>query len=150
MYKLLSIFLFIQCLSAIPGSAIAQEGSVKSFALLVHDYDEAIEFYTEKLGFELISDQKFGENMRWVSLKMAGSDIQISLGKASEEDAPYVGKQGGISYPFFVITAKDVQQVYEKMSARGVQFINPPEQRPWGLGALLEDLYGNKIYLQTE
>ena len=123
---------------------------LKSFTLLVNDYDEAIEFYVSALGFELVSDQKYGENMRWVSLKAPESDIQITLGEVSEEDKEYVGKQSGNSYPLMVLTVKDVLKTFESYSSKGVTFIDEPSQRPWGLGALFEDLYGNKIYLQTE
>ena len=126
------------------------KSSIKSFALLVKDYDETIEFYTKKLNFELVTDQKYGESMRWVSLKAPNSEIQLTLGKASEEDVKYVGKQMGESYPIFVMTVKDVQKIYEIYTSNGVNFIDKPTKKPWGLGAVFEDLYGNKIYLQSE
>jgi|AntRauTorckE6833_2_1112554.scaffolds.fasta_scaffold120108_1 predicted enzyme related to lactoylglutathione lyase len=126
------------------------KSGIKSFALLVNDYDETIEFYTKKLGFDLVTDQKYGENMRWVSLKAANSEIQITLGKASEEDSKYVGKQMGENYPIFVMTVKDVQNTYEIYTSKGVNFIDKPTKKPWGIGAVFENLYGNKIYLQTE
>ncbi|CAM4357077.1 VOC family protein [Gillisia hiemivivida] len=126
------------------------KSGIKSFALLVNDYDETIEFYTAKLGFDLVTDQKYGENMRWVSIKAPNSEIQLTLGKASEEDRKYVGKQMGENYPFCVMTVKDVQKTYEIYTSKGVNFIDKPTKKPWGIGAVFEDLYGNKIYLQTE
>jgi predicted enzyme related to lactoylglutathione lyase len=128
----------------------SSKSGIKSFSLLVKDYDETINFYTKKLGFDLVTDQKYGENMRWVSLKAPNSEIQITLGKASNEDQIYVGKQMGENYPIFVLTVKDVQKTYEIYISKGVNFIDKPTKKPWGIGAVLEDLYGNKIYLQTE
>lgn len=147
----LIIFLLLLSSNIVRGQAQQAQGkSVKSFALLVHDYDEAIEFYTKKLGFNLLSDQEYGENMRWVSLGLGESEIQITLGKAAEEEKQFVGKQAGLNYPFFVIVVKDVDKVYDEIKSKGVNFTQKPTQRPWGLGAVFEDLYGNKIYLQEE
>jgi catechol 2,3-dioxygenase-like lactoylglutathione lyase family enzyme len=117
---------------------------------LVNDYDETIKFYTNKLGLESVTDQKYGENMRWVSLKVLNNEIQITLGKASEEGSNYVGKQMGKNYPIFVMTVKDEQNTYEIYTYKGVNFIDKPTKTPWGISAVFEYLYGNKIYLQTE
>lgn len=146
-YTLIFVLLFLTS-NIVKGQA--QEKNIKSFALLVHDYDEAIEFYTKKLEFNLLSDQKYGENMRWVSLGLKGSEIQITLGEAAEEEKQFVGKQAGLNYPFFVMAVKDVEKVYNEFLSKGVKFIQKPTQRPWGLGAVFEDLYGNKIYLQSK
>jgi len=88
--------------------------------------------------------------MRWVSLKAPNSETQLTLGKAFENDKKYVGKQMGENYPIFVMTVQDVQKAYEDYSSNGVNFVEKPTKKPWGLGAVFEDLYGNKIYLQTE
>ena len=149
LYSFLTIILLIFPALLPAQNTDSDNKAIQSFALLVRDYDETIQFYTEKLGFELVSDQKYGENMRWVSLKLPGSEIQVTLGKAGESDKQYVGKQAGSNYPLFVMVVDDVEKMYETYQARGVHFTQEPTQRPWGLGAVLEDLYGNKIYLQS-
>lgn len=123
--------------------------SIKSFTLLVKDYDEAIDFYVSKLQFELISDINYGDKKRWVSIKAPNSDIQLILSKVGTEEYEFVGRQSGTDYPLFVLGAKDVVSTYNKYVGKGVKFLKKPSQEPWGLGALFEDLYGNKIYLQS-
>ena len=148
---LLTVLIFFLALTISKAQANeATKSSIKSFSLLVEDYDEAIEFYTKKLDFDLVTDQKFGANMRWVSLKAPNSEIQMTLGKASGEERKYIGKQMGENYPIFVMTVKDVQKTYETYTSQGVNFLDKPTKKPWGIGAVFEDLYGNKIYLQTE
>jgi catechol 2,3-dioxygenase-like lactoylglutathione lyase family enzyme len=116
--------------------------------LLVKDYDEALAFYTEKLGFEIAMDRSFGENQRWVSIKLPNSALELSLGLASAaEDLETVGRQGG-QFPFFVIHSPDFENSYQQYLSKEVEFLGQPQKNPWGTTATFKDLYGNIILLR--
>ncbi|MBX2963325.1 MAG: VOC family protein [Cyclobacteriaceae bacterium] len=136
----------------LPFISFAQEQSIKTdinvVCLLVKDYDETIQFYTKKLGFEVSMDRKFGESQRWVSIKLSNSPLELSLGLVNKkEDAILVGKQGG-EFPFFVITTSNFDETYQNLVSNGVLFIDKPKKNPWGTTAIFTDLYGNQILLR--
>jgi catechol 2,3-dioxygenase-like lactoylglutathione lyase family enzyme len=116
----------------------------------VEDQDAAIEFYTRKLGFVLAEDVPFGPQ-RWVTLRLPDDDVvSLTLNLAvSDGDRALGGKQGG-SQPFFGIVTDDCMGEYQRMKQAGVQFHGEPQVLPYGTGVTLEDLYGNKIYLNEE
>ena len=119
-------------------------------SLLVKDYDQTIEFYTKKLGFVVAEDLPFGEK-RWVTLKLPDNrESVLALGLAeTNEDLALVGRQGG-STPFFGILTDDCLGEYNRMKNLGVRFHSEPRVEPYGTGVTLEDLYGNKIYMNQE
>jgi catechol 2,3-dioxygenase-like lactoylglutathione lyase family enzyme len=119
-------------------------------SLLVKDYDAAIQFYSQKLGFEVVEDAAFGDE-RWVTLSLPNNrDVAIALHVAkSSDDQALVGKQGG-SFPLFGFETEDCLGDYQRMKALGVVFQGEPQAEAWGTGVLLEDLYGNKIYINQE
>jgi catechol 2,3-dioxygenase-like lactoylglutathione lyase family enzyme len=123
---------------------------IKIFSLLVTDYDDAIEFYSEKLGFELLEDKAFGDS-RWVTLALPNQkDVTIALELAkSDEDRALVGKQGG-SFALLGLDTADCLGDYDRMKSLGVTFQGEPQSGPWGTGVLFEDLYGNKIFVSQE
>lgn len=123
---------------------------ISLLAVYVKDYDAAIEFYTRKLGFLLAEDVPFGPK-RWVTVRLPEDDLlTIALNLAeTDEDRALVGKQGG-SQPFFGIVTDDCVADYRRMKDAGVTFHGEPQVQPWGTGVTLEDLYGNKIYLNQE
>jgi catechol 2,3-dioxygenase-like lactoylglutathione lyase family enzyme len=118
--------------------------------LLVKNQDAAIEFYTGKLGFVVMEDVPFGPK-RWVTLRLPDDDVlSIALNPAeSETDLALVGKQAG-SQPLFSMVTDDCLREYRRMKDAGVTFHGEPHVQPYGTGVLLEDLYGNKIYLNQE
>jgi catechol 2,3-dioxygenase-like lactoylglutathione lyase family enzyme len=118
--------------------------------LLVKNQDSAIEFYTRKLGFVVVEDVPFGPK-RWVTVRLPDDPLlSIALNLAeSDGDAALVGKQAG-SQPLFSIVTDDCLREYRRMKAGGVHFHGEPQVQPYGTGVLLEDLYGNKIYLNQE
>jgi catechol 2,3-dioxygenase-like lactoylglutathione lyase family enzyme len=123
---------------------------VKLIGLLVKDFDAAIQFYSQTLGFEIVEDAPFGED-RWVTLSLPndrGLSISLQLAKA-DEDKALVGRQAG-SFPLLGLDTLDCQGDYNRMNALGVKFHGQPESGPWGIGVLLEDLYGNKIFMSQE
>jgi catechol 2,3-dioxygenase-like lactoylglutathione lyase family enzyme len=119
-------------------------------SLLVNDYDEAIQFYTHKLGFEVVEDEAFGDD-RWVTLSLPNNrDVALALHVAeTSDDQALVGKQGGHS-PFLAFATTDCLSDYNRMKALGLTFQGEPQVNPWGTGVSFEDLYGNQMYLNQE
>ena len=118
--------------------------------VIVKDYDAAVEFYTQKLGFEVAEDAAFGEQ-RWITLKLhktPHSALNLALAKSKDDEA-LVGKQGG-SFPLLGLGTDDCLGEYRRMKDLGVTFHGEPTAGPWGTGVLLEDLYGNKIFMSQE
>ena len=119
-------------------------------SLLVKDYDEAISFYSGKLGFVVVEDVPMGPD-RWVTIALPnGHETVFALHVAKgDSDVALVGKQGG-SFPFLGITTDNCLSDYKRLKALGVKFQGEPQVRPYGTGVMLEDLYGNKIFLNQE
>ncbi|MEO6406232.1 MAG: VOC family protein [Ferruginibacter sp.] len=112
--------------------------------LLVNDYDEAIEFYTKKLGFILLEDTVLSETKRWVLIgpdKVEG--CKLLLAKASgETQEKAVGNQSGGRVFLFMYT-DDLERDYKDYTANGVEFARHPVQEAWGKVAVFKDLYDN-------
>jgi catechol 2,3-dioxygenase-like lactoylglutathione lyase family enzyme len=115
--------------------------------ILVKDQDEALKFYTEKLGFKVHTDAPC-EFMRWLTICPQNNDkMEFCLMKAeSPEQIAQVGKQVA-GYGLGVLTTDDCRKDYEILKARGVEFLDEPKDEPWGIGVMLKDLYGNTFYL---
>ncbi|NRF12649.1 VOC family protein [Vibrio coralliilyticus] len=114
-------------------------------ALVVDDYDEAIEFYTERLGFELIEDTNLGSGKRWVLVSPPGSDGScLLLAKASnEEQLSRVGNQTG-GRVFLFLHTDDFWRDYKDMQKNGIEFCEEPRVEEYGTVVVFKDLYGNK------
>ena len=117
---------------------------IAHIALVVKDYDEAIKFYTEKLGFILVEDSRLSETKRWVMVKPAGEgQCCLLLAKAaSEEQSSRVGNQTGGRVFLFLYT-DDFWRDYNNMLSQKINFVRPPVTEPYGTVAVFEDLYGN-------
>jgi catechol 2,3-dioxygenase-like lactoylglutathione lyase family enzyme len=118
--------------------------------LLVSSQDEALEFYTKKLGFEVAEDRTMGD-YRWLLVRLADNKefcIDLGAAKTSEQKA-LVGRQAA-DLPLFSIETDDCMSEYTALKERGVQFEGEPEVQPYGTGVLMEDLYGNKIYINQD
>lgn len=113
-------------------------------SLLVADYDEAIEFYTKKLGFELKEDSKQGDK-RWVVVSPRGSSHgALLLAKASKaEQQALIGGQGAGRVWLFLQT-DDFWADYQRMLDAGVQFLEQPREEVYATVVVFQDLYGNK------
>lgn len=119
--------------------------SIVHITLVVRDYDEAIEFYTKKLQFELIEDTYQPEqDKRWVVVSPPGSQgVTILLAKASKpEQIPYIGNQSG-GRVFLFLKTDDFWRDYNRMQSIGINFIRKPKEADYGIVAVFEDLYGN-------
>ncbi len=120
--------------------------SVAHVALVVRDYDEAIAFYTQKLGFTLVEDTYQPEqDKRWVVVVPAGSSgTTLLLARASTpEQAQFIGNQAG-GRVFLFLSTDDFWRDYNRMTAAGVRFVRPPNVAAYGTVAVFEDLYGNR------
>jgi catechol 2,3-dioxygenase-like lactoylglutathione lyase family enzyme len=118
---------------------------IAHIALVVKDYDEAIEFYTHKLEFQLIEDSPLDETKRWVLMAPKGAkECCLLLVKASNElQTSSIGNQTGGRVGFFLFT-DDFWRDYHQMLERQVNFIRAPTTFAYGTVAVFEDLYGNK------
>jgi catechol 2,3-dioxygenase-like lactoylglutathione lyase family enzyme len=120
--------------------------SIAHVALVVRDYDEAIAFFTEKLRFVLVEDQyQPAQDKRWVIVAPPGSTgTTLLLARASsQEQEPFIGNQAG-GRVFLFLSTDDFWRDYREMSDRGVRFVRPPSEQPYGWVAVFEDLYGNR------
>jgi catechol 2,3-dioxygenase-like lactoylglutathione lyase family enzyme len=117
---------------------------IAHLALVVKDYDEAIQWYTETLGFELVEDTRLSETKRWVLVAPKGEGYcKILLAKAAnEEQASRIGNQAG-GRVFLFLHTDDFWRDYERLLEKNVRFIRPPAAEPYGTVAVFEDLYGN-------
>ncbi|MFZ1706181.1 MAG: VOC family protein [Saprospiraceae bacterium] len=114
------------------------------FTIVVLDYDEAIEFYTEKLNFELLEDTIVSPEKRWVRIAPPGSSgCNLLLAKAkNEQEKAAVGNQTGGRVGFFLHT-DDVHRDYLNLKFKGVRIVREPVAEPFGNVLVFADLYGN-------
>lgn len=116
--------------------------------LLVRDYDEAIEFYTQRLGFVKQTDDNWGEGFRFVVLTPTQQpDFQLIVTLATDQDLQnLVGRQAGY-HQFFALQVSDCAVAYAQLKANGIDFISEPREMMYGTEASFRDLYGNIIGL---
>jgi catechol 2,3-dioxygenase-like lactoylglutathione lyase family enzyme len=112
--------------------------------LLVRDYDDALEWYRDRAGFELVEDTDRGDGTRWVVIRPSGSDgTHVLLARANTpEQLARVGDPGVGRVMHFLAT-DDFATDHERMLAAGVPFREEPRHEPYGSVAVFEDLYGN-------
>ncbi|WP_351222877.1 VOC family protein [Streptomyces sp. NPDC002133] len=123
--------------------------------LVVRDYDEAIAFYRDALGFTLVEDTDRGDGSRWVVVRPgngsgsdgggaggSGTDLLLARAKDDEQLAS-VGAQTGGRVGFFLHT-DDFARDHARMTAAGVRFLEAPRHEPYGTVVVFEDLYGNR------
>jgi len=119
--------------------------SIIHVALVVRDYDEAIDFYTKKLHFTLVEDTYIPEqDKRWVMIAPPGSKgTTLLLARSSRpEQEASIGKQTG-GRVFLFLSTDDFWRDYKEMVSLGIQFVREPKEEPYGTVAVFEDLYGN-------
>ena len=119
--------------------------SIAHVALVVRDYDEAIEFYTKRLHFTLVEDTYQPEqDKRWVVVAPPGSTgTTLLLARASKsEQEAFIGNQSG-GRVFLFLNTDDFWRDYEEMISKGIKFVREPQKADYGMVAVFEDLYGN-------
>jgi predicted enzyme related to lactoylglutathione lyase len=130
---------------------------ISTAQLWVHDQDEALKFYTEKVGMEVRSDVTVPElgNFRWLTVAPPGqSDVAIVLMAIpgppvfDSETAEQIGTLMAKGYAGTIfLTTEDCQASYDELQQRGVEFVEPPETRPYGIDSAFRDPSGNNIRL---
>ena len=117
---------------------------ISHIALIVDDYDKAIDFYTSKLHFNLIEDTVLTKEKRWVLVAPKGSgECCLLLAKASSaEQESRIGNQTG-GRVFLFLNTDDFQRDYQNLLDNGVPIIREPVKETWGMVAVFSDLYGN-------
>jgi len=105
-------------------------------ALPVKDQSRALDFYTQKVGLRVFTDQTMGE-MRWIELKIPGAETMLVL-HHKPAHAPS-------DEPALAFAADDVQATYDELRAKGVEFTQPPKKEHWGEHAIFKDSEGNLI-----
>ncbi len=118
---------------------------IAQVALLVHDYDEAIRFFTQALDFELLEDAPRPEGRRWVRVGPGGGNgTALLLARAATpEQRGAVGNQTG-GRVFMFLATDDFDRDYARMKAHGVRFTEEPRHEEYGMVVVFLDLYGNK------
>jgi len=117
---------------------------IAHISLVVKEYDEAIKFYVEKLGFVLTEDTRLSDTKRWVLISPKGDDCcKLLLAKAAnEKQLSRVGDQTGGRVFLFLFT-DNFQRDYNDYRSKGVEFVREPSTEPYGVVAVFKDLYGN-------
>ena len=116
---------------------------IKFVTIPVQDQKRALDFYTEKLGFTIITDQPFDDKQRWIELRIPKAETRITLFKPEGQESR-IGSFTGISYH-----CEDVEQTFGELSARGVFFEAPPKKEAWGTFATFKDSEGNSFVLSA-
>jgi predicted enzyme related to lactoylglutathione lyase len=117
--------------------------------ILVRDQDEALRFYTEKLGLEKMDDMDFGEGNRWLTVTPPEQkDVQIFLQKGDSFGIDALDQVGKAT--MWAFNTDNCRETYETLKGRGVKFVSEPKEQPWGIEAIFEDLYGNKFSVVEE
>jgi len=113
-------------------------------AIVVNDYDEAINFYTEKLQFDLVEDTRLSETKRWVLVRPKGGDsCCLLLAKAAnEEQLSRVGNQTG-GRVFLFLHTDSFERDYQNLLDHKIEIVRQPQREQYGTVAVFKDLYGN-------
>jgi catechol 2,3-dioxygenase-like lactoylglutathione lyase family enzyme len=115
--------------------------------VVVRDYDEAIAFYVDVLGFRLLEDSPLGDGKRWVRVQPPGDGAALLLARAvTDEQRASIGHQTG-GRVFLFLETDDFARDHARLLQRGVRFVRPPSSEPYGIVAVFEDLYGNRFDL---
>ncbi len=121
---------------------------VGTVCVFVNDQDRAKKFYTEKLGFELRSDEPLfpGAKNRWLAVAPKGAATEVILYLPDENWQHYkqvVGQSQALTFE-----VSDMAALYKDYRAKGVKFVQEPDVQPWGTSAILEDSEGNRLILR--
>lgn len=116
---------------------------VKFASVPVRDQDRALKFYTEGLGFRIVTDQPFSDDQRWIELGIDGAETRLVLFTPDGHENR-IGSQSNVTF-----MAEDVDATYGELKERGVEFAGPPQKLDWGTFASFSDLDGNTFVLSS-
>jgi len=124
-----------------PAYGVAMIRSLKFINIPVSDQARALAFYTEKLGFKVLTDQPMGPGLRWIELRIPGAETGVALfTPPGHEDR--VGTFLGASF-----ACDDLDETYERFLREGVECLAPPDKQPWGTSLKIKDSEGNVLHL---
>lgn len=116
---------------------------IKFISIPVRDQERALQFYTEKLGLRVLTDQEFSPTQRWIELSIPGAETGVVLfTPPGQEDR--IGSFLNASWE-----VDDIDKTYQELSGRGVEFDGPPKKESWGTFVIMKDSEGNQILLGT-
>ncbi|HEV2331653.1 MAG TPA: VOC family protein [Gammaproteobacteria bacterium] len=116
---------------------------VKFVSIPTTDQDRALKFYTEQMGFRLLTDQPFDGKQRWIELGIGGSETRFVLFTPDDQRDRIGGFFAG------ALACDDVAATYRQLTAKGVDFASPPQKQPWGEFAIMKDPDGNQFVLSS-
>ena len=116
---------------------------IKFASVPVSDQDRALEFYTQRLGFRVVTDQPFGEGQRWIELGIPGAESSLVLFTPDE----HRDRIGTLQHVTFY--TDDVQKTWEELRRKGVEFVAEPQGQEWGTFAIFKDPDGNSFVLSS-
>jgi catechol 2,3-dioxygenase-like lactoylglutathione lyase family enzyme len=117
---------------------------IKFIGIPVGDQERALEFYTKKLGFRILTDQRFTSTQRWIELSIPGAETGVAL-FTPEGQEDRVGTFVNTSWE-----VANVERTYEELRAKGVEFKGTPSKQTWGTSVLMRDSEGNTIILGSK
>jgi predicted enzyme related to lactoylglutathione lyase len=116
---------------------------IKFVSVPVHDQNRALAFYTDKLGFTIITDQPFDGKQRWIELRIPKAETRVVL-FTPDEHRGRIGTFTGVS-----LECEDLDATYRDLLAKGVAFDGPPKKQPWGTFVTFKDSEGNGFVLSA-
>jgi len=116
---------------------------VKFASIPVTDQDSALAFYTEKLGFRVVTDQPFNDTQRWIELGIPGADTRVVLFRFGDNLKP--GGQMNITF-----WTDDVEATARELKSKGVEFVMEPKRESWGTATAFKDLDGNTFLISSK
>jgi predicted enzyme related to lactoylglutathione lyase len=116
---------------------------IKFGSIPVRDQDRALAFYTQKLGFNIVTDQPM-ENQRWIELSIPGAESDVVLFTPKEHES-HIGTFAHISF-----WCDNAEKTYQELLQRGVEFEGPPQKMPWGSFVKFSDPDGNQFILSSK
>jgi len=119
--------------------------SIKFVSVPVRDQERALAFYTERLGFQVVTDQPFDDSQRWIELRVPGGDTKVVLFNMGPEWEGMIGKAMNFSY-----AVDNVERTYRELVAKGVEFEGAVQEEPWGKFAIFKDSEGSRFVLSTK
>jgi predicted enzyme related to lactoylglutathione lyase len=114
---------------------------IKFLGIPVRDQERALRFYTDKLGFRILTDQEYSATQRWIELSIPGAETGIVL-FTPEGHEDRIGTFVNTSWE-----AENIEKTYDELLARGVEFTGPPQKQPWGTFAIFKDSEGNQVVI---
>ena len=116
---------------------------IKFVSIPTRDQQQAMKFWTEKVGFKVLTDQPFNERQRWIELRIGSSETRLVLFTFDEQGLKPGSQFNG------AFACDNVERTYEELKSRGVEFTSPPTKQPWGTFALFKDSDENQFVLSS-